>query len=124
MGVRPLGDQMCDPFGVQVTRRGEVTFLVVTGELDMATVPAFEEHLRDVEEAGANPLVIDLRGLGFLDSAGIAALMRAHERARAGGRRIAVINGTGQAHRLFQITDADQTIEVIEDAEGLSGGDQ
>jgi hypothetical protein len=34
-----------------------------------------------------------------------------------------VINGTGQAHRLFQITDADQTIEVIEDAEELSCGD-
>jgi hypothetical protein len=29
----------------------------------------------------------------------------------------------GPAHRLFQITDADQTSEVIEDAEELSGAD-
>jgi anti-anti-sigma factor len=114
---------VCDPFEVQITRRGEVIFLVVTGELDMATVPVFEEHLRDAERTGAKPMVIDLRGLGFLDSTGLAALFRAHERARAAGRRMAVINGTGQAHRLFQITDANQTIQVIEDAEEFSRGD-
>jgi anti-anti-sigma factor len=114
---------MCDPFEVQVTRLREVTLLVVTGELDMATVPLLEERLRDVEESGANPLVIDLRGLGFIDSTGLMALLRAHERACVAGRRIAVINGTGQAHRLFEITNADQTIEVIEDAAELASDD-
>ncbi len=111
---------MCESFAVEVCRRGEVTFLLVNGELDIATTPALEEHLLEAEQRSSDPLVVDLRRLTFLDSTGLAALFRAHERARDGGWRFAVINGTGQAHRLFQITDADRTIEVLEDPDEAS----
>jgi anti-anti-sigma factor len=111
---------MCDPFEVRITRHDRVTLLVVRGELDMATVPVLERSLLETETAGADPVVIDLRGLDFMDSSGLMMLFRAHERAREAGRRIAVINGGGQAHRLFEITSADQTLEVIEAVEDIA----
>ena len=50
------------------------TEVVVRGEIDLATAPAFREAL----SAGATPpdgsLVIDLREVGYLDSAGIEVL--------------------------------------------------
>lgn len=84
----------------------------------MATL---EWHLLEAERQGSDPLVVDLRRLTFMDSPGLMALFRAHERARDGGWRLAVINGTGPAHRLFQITNADQTIQVLEAVEGAGG---
>src|ERR1044072_1807273 len=111
---------MCEPFAVEVCRRGEGTFPRGDGELDMATTPGPGEPRREAEQRGSDPLVVDLRRLTFLDSTGLAALFRAHQRARDGGWRSAAINGTGLAHRLFQITDADRTIEVLEDPEEAS----
>ena len=43
----------------------------ITGELDLATAPLLN-HLDDVH----GPLVLDLHGVTFMDSSGIAALVR------------------------------------------------
>lgn len=46
--------------------------VVVRGEVDLATVGAFQEALEDAAATG--PLHVDLRGVSYLDSAGIASL--------------------------------------------------
>ena len=40
----------------------------VMGELDLATVPAFERTLLDVTEAGTGEVIVDLTCCSFLDS--------------------------------------------------------
>ena len=51
----------------------------VMGELDLATVPAFERTLLDVTEAGTGEVIVDLTGCSFLDP-GLRALVAARER--------------------------------------------
>ena len=46
----------------------------ITGELDLATAPQLD-HLEDVH----GPLLLDLHGVTFMDSSGIAALVRSVE---------------------------------------------
>jgi anti-anti-sigma factor len=47
----------------------------ITGEIDQATAPRLDE-LDDVH----GPLLLDLHGVTFMDSSGIAALVRLYER--------------------------------------------
>src|SRR3954469_3867277 len=47
----------------------------ITGEMDHATVPRLDE-LDDVH----GPLLLDLHGVTFMDSGGVAALVRLYER--------------------------------------------
>ena len=59
------------------------------GELDIATAPAFERLLREVERDRWPTVVLDLRHLSFIDSSGIRALLAANDRiGRQGGRMV------------------------------------
>ena len=50
--------------------------LCPTGELDIATVPLLDSALRDLRDVGFGTLVVDLRGVTFIDSQGIQLLLR------------------------------------------------
>ena len=65
------------PFSLDVDAQEERTVFRLVGELDMATAPQLEEALRTGEHENASEIVFDLRGLSFLDSMGLSALLRA-----------------------------------------------
>jgi anti-anti-sigma factor len=50
--------------------------VTVHGEIDAATVGAFYEAVAAVADGAPRRLVIDLSGVGFLDSAGLQAFVR------------------------------------------------
>src|SRR5690242_13294590 len=50
------------------------------GEVDIATAPALEQLLGEVERDGWPTVVFDLRHLSFIDSSGIRALLGVNER--------------------------------------------
>ncbi|WHT22952.1 anti-sigma factor antagonist [Crossiella sp. CA-258035] len=61
--------------GVGWETRGTAVVLSVTGELDLATVPVLEQHVQAaLEGLPGGRLVLDLREVGFLSSAGLALL--------------------------------------------------
>ena len=56
--------------------------LSLRGELDLTSVPQFDQELQAAEAANPGRLVIDLSGLDFMDSTGLRALLQARERAK------------------------------------------
>lgn len=90
-----------------------VTGLVLRGELDMATAPALERRVR----AAGRPesLMLDLRGLDFMDSSGIAALLRMEREARAaGGRLCCLVDPGGPVGRVLDMTLLGDRLGVLE----------
>ena len=71
------------------TTDGDITTLVMTGELDEAGCPALEECLAEHCRPGAR-IVLDLRSLNFMDSAAIELLHRASVRSSLEGWAFAV----------------------------------
>src|SRR5690242_15510734 len=71
------------------------------------------EHVRAALEAKADPLVVDVCQLTFLDSSGLQVLFEAHDWAQQQGRRFVVVNGSAAVDRVFKLTDADQTLTVV-----------
>ncbi|WIM99867.1 STAS domain-containing protein [Actinoplanes oblitus] len=83
----------------------EVTRLVLTGDLDMATTEDLDEHVADVLD-GTRPrlLVVDVAGLSFCDSSGIHALLSAQESAQRRGVSFVVSNPVGILRRALRVT--------------------
>ena len=81
---------MIEPLRITTRREGTRTFVAVEGEVDMASAPQLENALRDVADGD---IVVDLAGVAFLDSSGIATLVRAH---RAVGGRGGELTTTGE----------------------------
>jgi anti-anti-sigma factor len=67
-------------FATATRQNGDSLVLSPTGELDMATAPEFEEASERAQ--GGSAILIDLRGLTFIDSEGIKALVRVYAAGR------------------------------------------
>jgi anti-sigma B factor antagonist len=91
------------PFRVDIARSdGEVRVRPV-GELDMSTVPDLETSLAEAARQG-RMVVIDLRGLEFMDSTGLTLLTRWSLAAERDGLDLALVAGSERIQRLFEIT--------------------
>ena len=108
-------------FGVETAVQGDVVRVAPTGELDLASVPVFDEAMEKAEAGAPATLVIDLSGLDFLDSSGLRAIVLADERARQRGGRLAIVPGPETVRRVFEITQLDQRLELVSDAAAVSG---
>jgi anti-anti-sigma factor len=78
--------------------------LELRGELDLSSADELERRLAAIATRGPGRLVIDLRDLDFMDSTGLASMVRARQSAEAAGRQFALRAGRRQVHRLFEVT--------------------
>lgn len=92
--------------GIGSARRGGDHVITLDGDLEMANVAVIESELNQVEAGDCNGIVLDLRGLSFLDSTGIHLLISAHERATANGRPLALVVDDGPVHRVLDVCGA------------------
>jgi anti-sigma B factor antagonist len=98
------------------TEQGDMrASLALRGELDISSAPVLEEALGRLEAAGPSLLVIDLRGLEFMDSTGLRTLVSADQRAREAGRRLAIVRGPEAVDRIFHVTRLDERLELVDD---------
>ena len=93
-----------DAFEVQIEPAREAVRLHPQGELDLATAPALKQQVIELVEVGFDHLVIDLRGLSFIDSTGIAMLVWLTEQSQAAEWTLSMIQGRGQVDRILQIS--------------------
>jgi anti-anti-sigma factor len=87
--------------------------IALRGELDLEHAYTFDEELRRVEGERPPCVVLDLRGLSFLDSSGLARLLAANRRARRDRRRLLLIRGGTAVQRLMAITAVGQHFETV-----------
>jgi anti-anti-sigma factor len=78
--------------------------LVLQGELDINTAPDLESALVRLCDAGVREIEIDLRGLTFIDSTGIRAILSAQEQCEEHHAAFFLVPGrhTG-VNRVFEI---------------------
>jgi anti-sigma B factor antagonist len=89
--------------------------VIVCGELDLATAEQLEAQLKQVEAAGPETLVLDLRELEFMDSTGLRAVIAADARARERGGKLVVVRAPDDVDRVFRITLMDQHLELVDE---------
>jgi anti-anti-sigma factor len=109
-------------FRVDVRRTDHATVVTVSGELDLASSGTLDEALEEAGDSEPELVVLDLREVEFMDSSGLAVIVKAHQRAQNGGHRLGVINGSPQVQRLLSLTGMDERMTVVETAEELLGG--
>jgi anti-sigma B factor antagonist len=96
---------------------GDEAVVALAGELDLSTAPQVERELEAAEGQRPERLVIDLRGVSFLDSTGLRVVLSADGRARKDGRRLEVIPGPPPVHRVFRIALLDRRIAFVDPPE-------
>ena len=101
---------------VERTSEEGVEIVAVTGEVDIASAPRLISGLNDAVGNCEKPVVVDLSGVGFMDSTGLALLLNAHRRLSRRGKGFAVVCADGPVRRVFTITDMVEVLQVRADA--------
>ncbi len=109
--AQPFGGH---PFDLRVEQAGTTFYLRLTGEFDAACVGRVEAAFERISEAQTTRVVFDLRGLSFLDLAGLRTILRADDRARSAPFDVAVIRPRGFANRVFTLTRAGAQLKLVD----------
>src|SRR6202035_3061971 len=102
------------------TDRG--TVVAGSGELALVSSTALGEALEELDGSEPRFVILDLSNVEFMDSAGLAVVVRARQRADGAGTRFAVVSGSPQVQKLLSLTGMDERMTVAETLEELLGG--
>ena len=105
------------PFEVKVGELEQgIRAISVRGELDLSTAPELEGPLEETLESGEGSVLIDLSQCEFIDSTGIALIVRAWQRLNSGenGRVLVLCSHNAQVRRVLEITGIELSIPVHE----------
>lgn len=100
--------------------------VALTGELDAHTVGRLRSLLAEHLLAGPGNLVIDLSGLTFIDSAGLAVLIAADKGVRRAGTRMVLAAPRAPVSKVLSLTGLDAvltTTRTVDEALALLGPD-
>ena len=104
-------------FAIETSRAGERLVVRPSGDLDLATAPELEELVMGRLADGAL-VVLDLRGLSFMDSSGVRVLVAAHARASDGnGGELTIVRpARGSAvDRILEVSGIDQALPLVDE---------
>lgn len=104
------------PFGCTVELGTCAAWIRPTGELDLATAPILQWHLRE-SLAHARMVVLDLRQLTFIDAAGLYIICDASNVAEAQDRRLMLLRGPAQVDRVFTLSSLSEKLYMVDVAE-------
>ena len=101
---------------LETTRSGQVAVVAPTGELDLSGAAVLQAELdRLAVDGELGGVVLDLRGLEFMDSSGLRLVVLADMQAREAGRRFALVRGDETVHRVFEITRMSDRLDFVDD---------
>ncbi len=90
--------------------------LTVRGELDIATVPRVQAAVDTLLAQAVNHVVIDLSGVGFVDSSGLRLFIVLDQRAAVEGWTLSLLRPGKQAMTVFVVSGAEENLPFVEDS--------
>jgi anti-anti-sigma factor len=98
------------PLDIGVSLADGTAVVAITGELDLAVAEWAHAQVREVWEAHRRPMVLDLNGVTFLDSAGLRSLLTVVRELGAEGAAPTI---AGVSHPVQRVLELSGTIELI-----------
>jgi anti-sigma B factor antagonist len=83
---------------------GRIEVFGLRGSLDIATAKSLRDAMIEAGTSGDRDVVVDLRGVEFIDSTGLGALIGAHKRVAEHHRMLRLVTNDGPIERLLNIT--------------------
>lgn len=85
--------------------RQGVLIVRVEGELDMHVVDEFRDKVDNaLDDSGVKYLLLSLKGVTFIDSSGVGAILGRYKRISASGGKVLAANVRPQVARVFELS--------------------
>ncbi|MEA2168292.1 MAG: anti-sigma factor antagonist [Solirubrobacteraceae bacterium] len=96
---------------------GDVHVVTADGELDMASAPQLETEIDACLSGGSATIVLDLTGLTFIDSAGLALMVRTDRRLFERNRYFGIVAWDEDLRQALSYAGVDQAMPLFHSVE-------
>ncbi len=108
---------MSEEVTVDVTRADSETVVSIGGEINMSSSPQLRRSLLQVTGEGPARLVVDLSGVTYIDTSGMATLVEALQRTRDRGGRLALRGLRAKIRAVFRLARLDEVFPIDDAAD-------
>lgn len=105
--VSPVSDSTAR---LNLTRDGDR--IVVAGDVDAHTCPDLISELDPLP--GTGDVRLDVAGVGFIDSSGLRAIIKAHQLAEASSRKLLIERPSKSVSRIFEISGLSEHLHIVD----------
>jgi anti-anti-sigma factor len=98
---------------LEFVSEAETITVRVAGDVDLASGGLLEEAMAQLGDEPRS-LVVDLRGVSFIDSTGIRMLLRVHHACEANGGSLVVAAPSKAVRQLFDLAKVHEVITIVD----------
>jgi anti-sigma B factor antagonist len=106
---------------MQTSTIGETTIVTLGGDVDLRHSPNLRKALMELM-FDRRPVVVDLSGVTYVDSSGIAGLVEAYQMARKNGTRFTLAAISDPVRRVLQLARLDRVFTITDTVEAATTG--
>ncbi|CUU10348.1 anti-sigma B factor antagonist [Candidatus Kryptobacter tengchongensis] len=111
-----MGKEMKEKnFDLKIEERGEVKILKMKGYLDAYTSLQFEEKMKELIESGNYKIVVNMKNLSYISSAGFGVFMAFVDEVRKNGGDIKFCCLPEKIDEIFELLGFKHIFEVLND---------
>lgn len=88
------------------------------GDIDLSSSTSFRQTLQATLTSGSCPVVIDLEGVGYMDSSGVATLVEALQICKRANRDLRLARPNERVASIFQISKLDTVFTITANLDG------
>ncbi|MBI5725610.1 MAG: STAS domain-containing protein [Planctomycetes bacterium] len=103
----------------EIVRKDQAAIVKVVGDVDLNCSVEFQQSLMELLDSSPPPkkIVIDLTGVPYMDSSGVASLVKLLSRTRKSGATICLAGLCQRVRSVFEITRLDSVFKVCANSE-------
>jgi anti-anti-sigma factor len=106
---------------VETARVGSAAYLVLIGELDLSCTDRFRARVNEVLADSPEDVVADLRSTTFVDSTGLALLLKLDSRSREEDFRLHVVRSQAEiVNAVFEASGVKNILPMCDDPPSLN----
>ncbi len=98
---------------ITTDRMGDACVIRVHGEVDVYTSPTLKARMVEAIDDGCLDLVVDLDGVGFIDSSGLGALVSGLRRVRERSGSMRLVCTHDNILKILRITGLDKALPLF-----------
>ena len=97
---------------IQVESQGNCRIVHINGKITFEHCPALQSRLDSIVDASVREVVIDFKGVPFIDSSGVGEVLRLFKRMKESGGELILANPNQKLRDLFSMYRFDQFMKI------------
>lgn len=104
-------------FVVRAEQRGAATVVLPSGEIDLNASPILRQELKRILTSRPQTLIVNLAGVAYMDSSGVATLVEAMQIARKNSTRLVLCGMQDKVRSIFEIARLETVFTIVADVD-------